>query len=426
MNNHVSRDKRARSGIASVALALVAAIGICTVLTNPALAATETIVHSFTGSPDGGSGYSGVLSGLIQDAAGNLYGTTGEGGIYDAQNGGAGTAFEISLQNGVWVETVIHSFGGPGDGGFPYGGLVMDAAGNLYGVLFDYVHFGAVYRLTPDGHGNWTETILTEPGSGPPAPTDTLTLDAAGNLYGVSFGTGSDGNCRKKCGFVYELSPPANPAKNKKWKYTVLYRFRGKKYGDGDEPYGNLVFDAAGNLYGVTAAGGASDYGIIFELSPGVGGWTEEVIYDFSDQLLGQYPRAGLTRDAAGNLYGTTAGFGGTVFELSPNGGGWTPSLLYMFPEPIDGESPWGLVALRDGSLYGTTIQGGSSDDGVVFELSASGGTWTENVLHSFAGPPSDGFYPEGGLVFDNNGNLYGITGRGGTTGNGIVYEISQ
>jgi uncharacterized repeat protein (TIGR03803 family) len=425
MNNHVSRGKRRYSAIASFALGLGTAIGVSMVLTIPAQAATETIVHNFTGSPDGGSGYSGVLSGLIQDAAGNLFGTTGEGGIYDAQNGGAGTVFELSLQNGVWVETVIHSFGGPGDGGFPYGGLVMDGAGNLYGVLFDYVHFGAVYKLTPDGHGNWTETILTEPGAGPQVPFDTLTLDAAGNIYGVGLGTGSEGKCRKKCGFVYELSPPASPAK-KKWKYTVLYRFLGEKYGDGENPYGNLVFDAAGNLYGVTAGGGAADYGIVFELSPGVAGWTEKVIYDFSDGLLGQYPRAGLTRDPAGNLYGTTAGYGGgMVFELSPNNS-WTLNVLYSFPEPIDGKSSWGLVTLRDGNLYGTTIAGGSSGDGVVFELSASGGTWTENVLHSFAGSPSDGVYPEGGLVFDNDGNLYGVTTRGGATGNGIVYEISQ
>ena len=113
------------------------------------------------------------------------------------------------------------------------------------------------------------------------------------------------------------------------------------------------------------------------------------------------------------------------VFELSPNNS-WTLNVLYSFPEPIDGKSSWGLVTLRDGNLYGTTIAGGSSGDGVVFELSASGGTWTENVLHSFAGSPSDGVYPEGGLVFDNDGNLYGVTTRGGATGNGIVYEISQ
>jgi uncharacterized repeat protein (TIGR03803 family) len=308
----------------------------------------------------------------------------------------------------------------------------MDGAGNLYGVLLvgtGVNDTGAVFKLSRNGDGTWTETILTSPDAGPHVPFGALTLDAAGNLYGVTFdgGTGpcGDGNC----GTIFELSPPAKNAK--KWKYTKLYRFLGPKAGDGSSPNGNLVFDSAGNLYGTTLDGGASGYGTVFELSSGPLGWTEKILFNFGNYADGQHPSAGLIFDDHGNLYGTTYGGGdgamGAVFELSPSGGSWTEKVLYSFLELKNGTGPQGPLVFHKGNLYATTGSGGAQqgDVGVVFKLSPSGGTWKETVLHSFSGPPSDGWEPAGGVVFDRHGNLYGVA-NGGGSGNGVIYEIPR
>jgi len=405
--------------IARLMIAFSSAIAIGALLTTPALAWNETILYSFAGPPDGWDpGYN-----LIQDAAGNLYGITGWGGVF-----GWGTVFELSLQNGVWVETILHSFGGNGDGGQPGGSLVMDKAGNLYGTAH-----GVVYELTPDGQGNWAETIL-KAFKYPGTPFGGLALDGTGRLYGVA----SPG--LHSFGLVYRLSPPAR--KGRPWKYFVLYSFKGHRHNDGENPNGNLVFDAAGNLYGTTWSGGSYDWGTVFELSPGAKTWTEKVLYSFQGKSDGALPNPGLVFDAEGNLYGTTNaggnGKGGTVFELSPNGGNWTEALLYSFTGLSDGDGPAAPLTFHNGSLYGTTESGGdrpqSNGDGVVFELTPSEGGWTEQVLHTFTSSP-DGATPYGGVVFDSSGNLYGTTSFGGILnsncfyagdpGCGVVYEIS-
>ena len=178
--------------------------------------------------------------------------------------------------------------------------------------------------------------------------------------------------------------------------------------------------------------GAASGNGTAFELSPGpTGAWTEKVIHSFlgapSD---GQYPLAGLTVDQAGNLYGTTqvGGLGnrGSVFELSPGGNGWTETLLYSFSGGSDGANPASVLALNSGNVYGTAAYGGNTlGDGVVFKLSPSGSGWTEEVLHTFTNSP-DGVRPDGGVVLDDAGNIYGSTFGGGTGGRGTVYQISN
>lgn len=425
MSKQTTADKRRYSVILCAMLTLAPCIGFCALLANPAHAATETILHTFTGQPDGYSGYYPQTFNLIQDPAGNLYGVTPYGGFNDW-----GMVFELSLQDGTWVETILHSFGGAGDGAVPEGSLIMDEAGNLYGVLEGYKRgVGAVYELSPDGKGNWTETILT-PQRDVHDPFGGLALDAAGNLYGVAERGGALCQAKPKfrCGVVFEVSPPAKGAKKNKWKYTVIHDFLGQNYGDGQRPNGNLILDGAGNLYGTTQYGGIYDQGTAFELSLGPNGWTETILHSFGGHADdGMVPfQAGLTFDTAGNLYGTTmaggSGGGGTVFELFPNGGSWAEKVLYSFPTE---SYPMAPVALYNDNLYGTTFYGGTANRGTVFGLSRSGGVWTEQILYSFAGAPSDGVEPNSGVISDSQGNLFGVTG-GGTDYAGIVYKISQ
>jgi uncharacterized repeat protein (TIGR03803 family) len=218
----------------------------------------------------------------------------------------------------------------------------------------------------------------------------------------------------------------------------VLYRFAGGS--DGNAPVAGLVFDAAGNLYGTTLHGGVGNLGTVFELSPGTGGWTKTTLHRFTDKNGdGALPTAGLVLDQAGNLYGTTPNGGtkkscyegcGMVFELSPAAGGaWNESIVLEFNGP-NGANPAGTLVLDSaGNLYGITQDGSKGNGGgIVFELSpASGGVWTETVLHSFKfHVPSvgDGYFPNAGLLRDLLGNLFGTTVGGGLPNGGTVFEI--
>ncbi len=215
------------------------------------------------------------------------------------------------------------------------------------------------------------------------------------------------------------------------WTEKLLHNFGNGT--DGASPYAGLIFDAAGNLYGTTSVGGTHGRGTVFELTPQAGGgWTENVLHSFSIPTDGYYPQAGLIFDAAGNLYGTTrnggGNRGGTVFELTPlAGGGWTENVLHSFSIPTDGYYPQaGLIFDAAGDLYGTTIDGGTYGGGTVFELTPqAGGGWTETVLHSFNHNGTDGYTPQASLVFDGAGNLYGTTLYGGTHNSGTVFELT-
>ena len=320
------RGKKFSIGLKAVAIFAV------TLLVTSTWAATnwhEKVLHSFNGT-DGWS----PEAGLIFDAAGNLYGTTeygGTGGNCGAY--GCGTVFELTPNgSGGWTETVLYSFcpqTGCTDGANPAAGLIFDAAGNLYGTT-EYAgayNSGTVFELTPNGSGGWTETVLYSfcsqanctDGYGPLAG---LIFDASGNLYGTTRDGGAYGY-----GTVFELTPTGGGA----WTERVLHGFGKGTDGAGPSYYGKLIFDAAGNLYGMTLSGGAYGFGTAFELTPTAGGgWTEQVLYSFNNNGAdGISPFAGLTFDAAGNLYGTTweggiyscGGAGsacGTVFELSP------------------------------------------------------------------------------------------------------------
>jgi uncharacterized repeat protein (TIGR03803 family) len=332
-------------------------------------------------------------------------------------------------------EKVIHSFG-IGAANQPWAGLVADAAGNLYGTATGFAcppFCGAVFELSPQGTGfRYTTLHVFKSRNGDGThPYGELLLDSVGNLFGTTRFGGSTGS-----GVVFELSPSQTG-----WSYSVLYNFTGTPSGN-SQPTGSLAMDTAGNLYGTT------NNGLAYELSPSPAGWTQEIIYTFGAfNGDGNQPQAGMIFDAAGNLYGTTLGGGvqscydgcGTVFKLSQQGGVWTETQLYLFQGyPSDGGNPIGnLVFDGAGNLFGTTQFGGGSTAcnsgigcGTAFKLTPSGGTWTEALIHTFAGIP-DGVYPNR-IVLDGKGNLFGTTYEGGTQNGclgiyncGTVYELS-
>jgi uncharacterized repeat protein (TIGR03803 family) len=222
-------------------------------------------------------------------------------------------------------EKVLHSFGNGTDGLYPYAGLIFDAAGNLYGTTYEGgIHgYGTVFELTPEEGGGWTEKVLHSfnlNGTDAAYPQASLIMDSAGNLYSTSYegGIHLDPCGGVGCGTVFELSPQEGGG----WTEKVLHSFN-LNGTDGDEPYAGLIIDTAGNLYGTTIAGGIHNNGTVFELSPREGGgWTEKVVHSFGNGTDGYEPYAGLIIDAAGNLYGTTVEGGihgyGTVFEITP------------------------------------------------------------------------------------------------------------
>lgn len=381
---------------------------------------SETVVHSF--NPSSGDG-AYPMAGLLLDAAGHLYSTTPNAGRYNV-----GTMFELSHNGGGgWSETVYSFDYNGSDGAYPDASLVADAAGNFYGTTSSsgIYNSGVAFELSPNGGGGWTEKLLHNFGEGQDgsAPYGAMIFDTAGNLYGTTTGGGSHGG-----GTVFELSPNGSGG----WTETILLNIGNGA--DGSAPYCSLVFDRSGNLYGTTSAGGVDYGGTVFELSPnGRGGWTEAVLHSFGAGTDGAYPPAGLIFDGAGNLYGTTYAGGtsnvGTVFELSPNGGGsWTETVLYGFNNNgSDGNYPYaGLVFDSAGNLYGTTYDGGNSNFGTIYKLSPNGGGgWTETVLHSFDFSTTDGAYPSDSVIFDSAGNFYGTTENGGANYYGTAFEFS-
>ena len=407
----------------------------------------ELVLHNFVnGGTDPVDGLQ-PHAGLLVDYSGNLFGTTVFGGTLN--NGG--TVFELSpVSGGGWTEKVLHSFdgnAGGGDGYYPYGGLISDGKGNLFGTTSSggaNLYYGAVFELSSTTDGEWTEKILYSFGSSATdgsSPTGTLVLDAKGNLYGTTQTGGANAGANGVgYGTVFELSPSANGS----WTEEILYNF-GATSTDGITPVSGLIFDSIGNLYGTTKLGGEytdrSSYGgTVFELSPHTGGsWAEKVLYDFDPlqtQGDGSIPMAGLVRDSKGNLYGTTQNGGnedaGTVFELSPaTGGTWTEKSFYLYTSSSSGYGPEAGVTIdSQGNLYGTTYEGGlyarpTVTGGTVFELiPQTDGAWTEKILHNFPATATDGNSLYGGVIFDSEGNLYGTTYLGGSYGVGTVFEI--
>ena len=392
----------------------------------PGGSGSENVLYNFNVGSDPKLPYAGV----VFDKAGNLYGTTEFGGTYNQ-----GTVFEIiPNSNGSWSESVLYNFTGAEDGAQPYASLVFDSSGNLYGTTnFGgssncTLGCGTVFELTP-GSSGWTESVLyafTGASDGR-EPYARLLFDASGNLYGTSLLGGNIGSaCSSGCGTVFKLTRGSSG-----WTESVLYAFDGAA--DGASPYDGLAFDAAGNLYGTVFAG-ASGYGAVFKLVPGTSTWTESVVHAFAGGSDGEYPYGDLILDAAGNLYGTayqggTLGYG-VVFELRPGSkAGWRERLIHTFADAPAGNPVAGLVEDSAGNLYGTTMLGKSQTActggcGTVFKLApASTGGWTFSVVHVF-GRAADGYHPTGDLILDATGNLYGTTQAGGAQGSGMVFEI--
>jgi uncharacterized repeat protein (TIGR03803 family) len=416
----------------SLGLAVVLTILFAVTMTGTRSdAQTEKVLYSFSKS-DGLLPYSGV----VFDTAGNLYGTTFAGG-----NGTVGVVYELSPSaDGGWTQKVLHTFTSTGTDGFdPYATPILDVAGNLYGTTgFGGVNgFGTVYEMVPTAGGAWMEKVIhsfnTTNGEFPQAG---LISDSAGNLYGTTSHGGSSsttGACSygvsiTGCGTAFQLKRKPGVG----WVEKVLYNFN-RSGTEAYDPIAGLVFDSAGNLYGTTVSGGTYGYGTVFKLSPTASStWTETILHSFNlDGTDGAYPgTGGLIFDASGNLYGTTVTGGsganpeGTVFELTPGAGGaWSETVLHSFQRShSDGYSPGNSTLIFDasGNLYGTTQLGGAANKGTVFKLSPSGGgNWTETLLYQFGALP-DGEGPVAGLVFDTAGNLYGTTANGGAYGNVI------
>jgi uncharacterized repeat protein (TIGR03803 family) len=397
----------------------ILAIAVFTAMITVSVSAqTETILHSFTNGSDGGN----PQGGFIFDGKGNLYGTTGSGGGTSACSG-CGTAFElVPGSNGTWTENVIFDFGTSfSDANDPFGPLTFDSKGNLYGTTDGggTGFLGTVFELTPGSNGVWTEKVLynfTGGVDGGFPYGSGLALDSAGNLYGLTESGGAYG-----FGTVFEVVAGANGT----WTEKVLHSFTGGS--DGNFPFGTTpIFDAAGNLYANASGGGFHDYGVVFELIPGSNGhWSEKVLYSFSGGAGGSFPGGKLLFDSTGNLYGTTTY---TVYELSPGSNGtWTEKTLHSFVGGPDGATPYaGLVFDKAGNLYGTTNSGGNHR-GTVYELiPGSSGTWTEKILHRFTTTGGDGIFPTfATLIVDANGNVYGTTPQGGSSGAGVVFEIA-
>lgn len=425
-----ARQIRSLTSSQSVAIAsLLLAITLVATITTTGWAQSpnysEAVLYSFTGAPDGAA----PEAALVRDAHGNLYGTTVYGGnpscIVGA--GGCGTVFQVDRTG---KETVLHTFGGTGDGGLPYAGLLRDPSqGDLYGATFSLGTSGKGIVFKLDASGN--ETVyhnFTGSGGDGAGPIGGVVGDTQGNHYGTTVNGGNlacydsqDGDYG--CGTVFKVDTTG--------KLTPLYTFMGAG-GDGANPQATLAIDNQGNLYGTTTYGGNNSAcsiggtlgcGTIFKVDSS---GNETVLYRFNGAPDGAYPEGGLLRDVQGNLYGTTAGGGasyrGTVFKLDTSG---HETILYSFTGAGgDGAYPYYVVLVSDGqgNLYGTTSSGGSANYGTVFELDTNG---KETVLHSFTGG-NDGQYPYAGVVRDVLGNLYGTTTSGGASNLGTVFKLTR
>lgn len=384
--------------------------------------AGEKVLYSFRGGNDGEY----PDTDLIVDRAGNLYGTTVEGG-----DSGSGTVFMLAPSSQGWTETVLYSFRGGADGSEPYGGVTLDGAGNLYGTTVVGgtggtcvdSGCGVVFKLTRSG-GTWTETVIHNflggnDGYGPGAG---VTLGRNGALYGMTPTGGANG-----VGVIYELKPDQNGA----WTEQVIHTFTGGADGATGSA-GRLISDTAGNLYGVATVGGGNGDGTAFELAPtGSGKWQLNPLYAFKGSPDAGYPYGALVFDTAGNLYGTTYYDGannlGSVYKLARADGQWIETVLYSFKGGTDGSGPISNLTFdANGNLYGTTSEGGASacGCGTVFRLTPGGnGSWAEGVVHRFTGPP-DGASAYNGMVAGAAGVFYGATVHGGSDNEGAIFAF--
>ena len=379
-------------------------------------AQTFSILHTFMGA-DGCN----PIAGPTIDRAGNFYGTTSGCG------GGAGTVFKLTRAGTGWVLSTLHTFTGDNDGASPSAGVVFGPDGALYGTTSGLTMngiYGVAYRLRPPNNPchsvscPWNLTVLygfNDAAGGRRPGYGDLAFDAAGNAYGTTVVGGANG-----AGTVYKLTHS-----NGSWTESVLYSFSTSDNG-GYYPYGGVVLDSAGNVYGTAEVGGLYGGGVLFKLSNPGSSWTESVLYTFG--LAGYDPLARPIMDGEGNLYGTTSmgpsgEGGGAVYELQPFGGAWIYSVLVALPALPHTVGPVAALTMdAAGNLYGTSQQGGSNGYGSVFKLTRSGSNWIYTDLHDFNN--QDGAYPYGTVALDGQGRIYGTTLES-SPGGGEVWMIT-
>lgn len=376
-------------------------LGACGVFLLLAIAAvvlpaqTLSILHSFDGT-DGAQPYAP----LVLASNGNLYGTTSIGG---ANNDG--TVFEITTSGTL---TTLHSFNQflLGDGNTPFAGLLQASNGDLYGTTSHggVGRVGSIFKVTPSGTVTTVASFEYEiDGANPYAG---LMQASNGSFYGTAEAGGGAGT-------VYEVTPFG--------QLIRLYSF-GQ---DGTSPLGGLVQAGNGNLYGTTDFGGRYDVGVLYEVTTS---GTYTPLFSFGAANTGSFPYATMTLGSDGNLYGTTSSGGapngynaGVVFKWTLSG---TFTALHVF-DKTDGSAPLGaLVLASDGNFYGTTETGGANNEGTIFKITPSG---TLTSLYSFCSLPgcSDGADPIAGLIQASNGTFYGTTYAGGSSNHGTVFSFT-
>jgi uncharacterized repeat protein (TIGR03803 family) len=384
---------------------------------STATAQTLSTLYSFTGGIDGRG-----RAGVIMDAQGNLYGTTQVGGILGCGAAeGCGTVFKLT-PDGQW--TSLHNFTGGSDGGYSVAPLILDGQGNLYGVTqWSEAGRGAVFMVAADGQFSVLHSFTTWADGG--MPLSALVMDKQGNLYGSTYVGGNTVQCGQPgllgCGTVFKITPAGQE--------SVLYAFPAKRYGS--YPWSPVLLDAKGRIYGTTFNGGRNNCayagvkhgcGTVFRVTQS---GQEKRLYRFNGSADGANPTGALVMDQPGNIYGTTMGIDGVtlgnVFKVTPSG---VETVLHTFSGGLDGGVPeGGVIADAQGNLYGTTTFGGAYGDGTIFKVTADG---TETVLYSFNCEGAVGCFPfPGGPTLDAQGNLYGTTNEGGIYGYGSVYKLT-
>jgi uncharacterized repeat protein (TIGR03803 family) len=395
-----------------ISVSVILALGILMAQVVPAQ--TFSVLHTFTGGSDGGNPGTVAVGG-----PGVLYGTASAGGMTSCPSG-CGVVFKLKLTNSAWTLSPLHEFTGGADGANP-DDVVVGPSGILYGMTSaGGSGFGTVFRFRPPASPcksvlcYWDETVIHS-FAGP--PNDGATPELSRLIFdqaGNVYGT-TDAGGITNVGTAFELSPSGGG-----WNITILHSFTNGTMTDGRHPLGGMIFDTQGNLYGTLNAGGTRDFGAVYELTPSNGIWTESILYYFGTGLVdsGYSPTGSLLMDGSGNLYGTNTAAGqnggGTVFELTPDSGQWVLSVLSNdFTEPPGPTS--GVVMDASGNLYGVSKYDGAFNLGMVYKLAHSGDGWTMTDLHDFTGG-GDGAYPTDAVVLDSSGNLYGTTYSGGTT----------
>jgi uncharacterized repeat protein (TIGR03803 family) len=440
MTNQANHSTPSLAGIPrGTAIAAAVVCLLTTVALQSAQAQTYTVIHKFSNGGDGAT----PEAGLTLDAGGNLYGTTGFGGYQSTgvcqADGGCGVVFRLSHHGTGWTITGLYQFLAGDDGDGPLSRVVFGPDGALYGTTqsgggngcTDGYGCGTVYRLTPPARlcthfsCEWSETVLhafTAGADGRLPYFGDLTFDTAGDIFGTTAlgGIHNDGT-------LYKVS-----RQGEGWTESVAYTFGGAA---AQYPAYGVVFDSAGNIYGTAGGGGPYDDGLVYELQPFEGGWTENTLFTFTGGANGAGPGSGLIFDRMGNLYGATVSGGpgtngGTVYQLVPSATGWTLTTLTGIVGGSGG--PNGSLTMdAAGNLYGTTYSDGAHGYGSVFKVAPqTDGTWLLTDLYDFTGF-DDGGWPIGNVTIDASGNLWGTASRGGDRtlcshlGCGVIWEIT-